>query len=125
MQKDEKIFFDERGVKVTNTRFILPNDKTFAMSGVTAVRTSRVDPAKNIPIIMMIVGGIVAYAHGGLNGWSILLLVVGALWLWLQKPTFFVTLSTASGEQQALEDKSSAWISSVVAALNESIIYRG
>lgn len=95
------------------------------MSGVTAVRTSRVDPQKNIPILMMIIGGIIAYAHGGLNGWSILMVVAGAMWLWLLKPTYFVTLSTASGEQQALEDKSATWISNVVAALNESIIYRG
>lgn len=37
--QQEKIFFDEREVKVTNSRFIIPRQKTFAMSGVTAVKT--------------------------------------------------------------------------------------
>jgi Family of unknown function (DUF6232) len=125
MQQEEKVFFEERGVKVTNSRFILPDQKTFAMSGVTAVRTSRTGPDRKWPTVCLVVGAAIAYAHGGINAASIVLLAAGALWMWMQKPTFFVVLSTSSGEQQALKDQSGSWISKIVSALNESIIFRG
>ncbi|NWD27067.1 MULTISPECIES: DUF6232 family protein [Pseudomonas] len=122
--QQEKVFFDERAVKVTNTRFILPGQKTFAMSGVTAVKTSQIDPNRLLPLILLVVGLIVGY-NKGVNLISIGLVLAGGAWLYLQKSTYFIVLSTSSGEQQALQDKDLSWISKVVAALNEAIIYRG
>ena len=122
--QQEKVFFDEREVKVTNTRFILPGQKTFAMSGVTAVKTSQIDPNRLVPLLLLVVGLIVGY-NKGVNLISFGLVVAGGVWLYLQKSTYFIVLSTSSGEQQALQDKDLSWISKVVAALNEAIIFRG
>ena len=121
--QQEKVFFDEREVKVTNTRFILPGQKTFAMSGVTAVKTSQIDPSRLVPLLLLVVGLIVGY-NKGVNLISFGLVVAGGVWLYLQKSTYFIVLSTSSGEQQALQDKDLSWISKVVAALNEAIIFR-
>lgn len=123
--QEEKVFFNEREVTVTNTRFILPGQKTYAMSGVTAVKTSRVDPKRLWPVICAVVGAYIAYKNQGINAISFIFMAVGLVWFFVQKTIYFVVLSTSSGEQQALQDTDFIWISKVVTALNESIIYRG
>ena len=120
----EKIFFEERAVKVTNTRLVLPGNRTFAMSGVTAVRMSQTTPNRLGPAIGMLLGLGILY-NSGLSLAALLFFAAGLVWYFLQKTSYYVVLTTSSGEQQALEDNDLVWVSNVVAALNESIVYRG
>jgi|GEM_PF-2750194 len=120
--EEQRTFFDDRGVKVTTTLFSLPNSKTFAMSGVTAVKALKQTPSKGAPIILLIIGLLIAIGAPALG---IGMVVVAVLWMMAQKPIFFVVLSTASGETQALQDPSEEWIDQVVAALNKCIVSRG
>lgn len=122
--QQEKVFFDEREVKVTNSRFILPGRKTFAMSGVTAVKTSQINPNRTWPVLFMIVGAIIGY-NKGINTASVVLFFAGFAWFFMQKTLYTIVLTTSSGEQQALQDVDLSWISRVVVALNDSIIHRG
>lgn len=122
--QQEKIFFDERTVKVTNTRFILPGNKTFAMSGVTAVKTSQIDPNRLGPIALIVVGGLIGY-NKGIDALSVILVLAGLAWFFIQKTIYIIVLTTSSGEQQALQDTDITWISRVVSALNDSIVHRG
>lgn len=122
--QQEKVFFDEREVKVTNSRFILPGQKTFAMSGVTAVKTSQVNPNRAGPIVLLIIGASIGYTKG-IDAISVALVVAGLAWFFIQKTIYTIVLTTSSGEQQALQDSDLSWISRVVAALNDSIIHRG
>jgi hypothetical protein len=118
----ERTFFNERGVRVTNSLFTLPGHKSFAMSGVTAVRMLKVPPKRLFPLLVLIVctlatlGGAVGFLAGA---------IAALVWLILQKPMYVVVLSTASGETQALEDRSGEWIARIVAALNQCIVFRG
>ena len=122
--QQEKVFFDEREVKVTNSRFILPGQKTFAMSGVTAVKTSQVNPNRAGPIVLITIGVFLGY-NKGINAISVALVVAGLAWFFIQKTIYTIVLTTSSGEQQALQDADLSWILRVVAALNDSIIHRG
>ena len=121
---EEKSFFNEGDVSVSNARFIAQG-QTYAMSGVTSVKSFRQDPSRKGPIIMGIIG-VLALAGGGTVTIVGLALIAGAVAMWfLQKPEFSVLLSTASGEAKALTSKDSEFISKVVGSLNNAIVHRG
>lgn len=123
-----KIFFDDRGVRVTTTTFQIPGNKTFAMSGVTAVKPATFTPPKLPPLLIMLITGFVSYTNIGKNDNGVIVFGVLSLfcllWILMQKKKYYVVLSTASGETQALYDYDPAWIDQVIAALNECIVYR-
>lgn len=117
---EEKVFFDERGVKVTNARFVTTG-KTHSIAGVTAVSSYIISPNRKPPIILAVVGLIITIFH-----WAGLILVAGAAaWWFIQKKQYSVVLSSASGNQDALTDPDQDFIARVVEALNEAIIHRG
>ena len=120
----EQTFFNENGVTVTNSRFITPG-QTYAMSGVTSIRKLKITPSYKAPIITAIIGFIsLGFGDSGI-AIGILLIIAGIAWFILNKPTFVVVLSSASGEQEALSSKDEEFISRVVNALNEAIVARG
>lgn len=125
----ERVFLDEGGVKVTQARFIVPA-KTYTMAGVTSIGSHKENPSRKGPIILIVIGFMVAMvgfsvksAGSGITG--LLMLGGGVAWLLLQKPTFWVVLHSASGESRALGNKDGQWISRVVAALNDAVVARG
>ena len=130
---DEKKFFEDSGVTVTNARFIV-SDQTYAMSGITSVKSFRQDPSRTGPLVCGIVGlflmldGLPSGGGAG-NGTVVLfglILLAGAGIYWFgQKTEFSVLLTTASGEVKALDSRDGAFISRVVGALNDSIVHRG
>ena len=121
---EERNFFNEGGVSVTNARFIAQG-QTYAMSGVTSVKTFRKDPSRVGPIILGVVGLACLAGGGSASAFGIvLILVAGALFV-LMKPEFSVLLSSASGEAKALSSKDGDFIGKVVSALNDAIVHRG
>jgi hypothetical protein len=118
---EEKIFLDERGVKVTNARFITFG-KTHSMSGVTAVSSYIINPNRKGPIIVAILG-LLAFFIGWL--YAIIIIGLAVAWWFMQKHKYTVVLSSASGNEDALTDLDQNFIFRVVDALNESIVYRG
>ncbi|WP_158248683.1 MULTISPECIES: DUF6232 family protein [Pseudomonadota] len=124
---EEKIFFSGDGVKITTTLFSLPNNTSFAMSGVTAVRLHKQSPSKSLPLLLIIVGFFFFFAgvKTGASSFGSVLITIGVVVAALSKPTYIVVLSTASGETQALRSKNEKWMLSVVEALNACIVRRG
>ncbi|MHB8165501.1 MAG: DUF6232 family protein [Sulfuricella sp.] len=122
---DEKSFFNENGVGVSNVRFIAQG-QTHAMSGVTSVKAFRKNPPRKALIFMGIMG-VIELGFG--NTFMTVLglaIIAGAVAMWLfTKPKFSVMLSSASGESSALTSKDGEFISRVVGALNDAIVYRG
>jgi hypothetical protein len=117
---EEKVFFDEQGVKVTNARFVTFG-KTHSMSGVTAVSSYINKPNRKQPIILAVVGIIIVIFH-----WSGAIFIAGAIaWWFIQKNTYSVVLSSASGNEDALTDKNEDFIQRAVTALNDAIVFRG
>ncbi|WP_261464729.1 DUF6232 family protein [Serratia marcescens] len=113
-------------VLVTNARFIVGSN-TYAMSGITSVKKSKI-PAKRSPgIVMAAIGASVMYAADS-KGWQIfggVLLFLGVVAFFIEKPTYVVTICSSSTETKALENKDEAYIDAVINALNTSIIKRG
>lgn len=117
----EVVFFDRNGVRVTNARFIA-HSKTFAMQGVTSVNLGIEKPSRLGPFIVGMIG--IGFLLTG-KAAGLAMLFTAIMWWFLQKPTWVVVLSSASGEIKALADKDGTLIRGIVDALNQSIIHRG
>jgi hypothetical protein len=121
----EEIFLEENGVTVTSARFVVPA-QTYAISGITSVKSYQETPSRKGPIILIIIGALMGLGGGGKAiGAVIFVLVLAVVWWIYQKTEYQVRLSTASGETTALKSKDAGWIIRVINALNEAIIHRG
>ncbi|MDX9942873.1 MAG: DUF6232 family protein [Bacteroidales bacterium] len=118
---EEKVFFEDRGVKVTNSRFITYG-KTHSLSGITAVSSQYISPSRKWPIILGVIG-LALFAWKWFLALIVIALAVG--WWMSQKTIYQVVLASSSGENDALSDKDQDFINKVVEALNDAIVFRG
>lgn len=125
-QTAEKTYFSNGNVTVTNARFIVPT-QTYAMSGVTSVKYQKNPPKRIWPLLLVLIGFAAASKAGPTASiWHYLMFMLpGFVWLALQRATYSIQLSSASGESRALVSKESKFIKSVVDALNQAIVERG
>jgi hypothetical protein len=125
---EEKTFFKERGVVITNARFIVPT-QMFAVSGITSVKMFRQEPRRGWAIFLTVIGALVVL--GGISNGSGVTLVgllmagIGVAILATQKTRYHVLLKTASGEAKAVESTDMPFIERVVDGLSRSIVHRG
>lgn len=116
----EETLFQSGNVVVTNKRFMV-GGKTIALAGVVSVSMMYTDPSRTAPIILLIIG-LICLAFAWLLG--VVLIILGALWLYSQKRVYHVVLESAAGSQEALSSKDEQYISDVVQALNDAIVSR-
>lgn len=122
MQEQE--FFNSPNVYVSLTRFVV-FDQTYAMSGVTSVKTSATEPSRTWPVVLGLIGVLCFLAGSGGIVWGLMMLALAAgIWV-KQKPEYFVVLNSSSGEARALKSHDREFIGGVVKALNECIVARG
>jgi hypothetical protein len=119
---DEKVFFEEGSIKVTNSRFIA-GAQTYAMSGVTSVR-SAVHLPKRTGIYILGGVGLLMLVGGAEIAGILALGIAVALWF-VNKPKYSVALTSASGETDAHLSPDQDLIARIVNAINEAIIHRG
>lgn len=132
MSADEKevtFYMDDRGVRVTNSRLMLPNT-TYAMANITSVSTETIRPDYSWAILLMVVG--VIFAAVGFTPpvtpsamLGLVMLAAGILWIKLLKPHYWLKISSASGDSTPLEDKAKPYVDKLVQAINEAFIHRG
>lgn len=119
MAENEKVFYEKNGIRVTNSRFVVPG-QTYALSGVTSVKSVSKSTTK-ASVILAIFGiwslSIESYFFG--------VLLLGAALLWYLQSKHMVVLTTSSGESEALTSKDQSVVQEIIGALNEAIIERG
>ncbi len=125
---EEKLFFEESGVTVTNARFIVPT-QMFAMSGITSVTMFREEPRRGWAIFLAILGVLFVMSgitqSAGLTIFGLLLGGAGVALLVNLKARYHVLLKTASGEAKAVDSTDMAFIKRIVAGLHQAIVHRG
>jgi hypothetical protein len=130
-QQSEKVFLDERGVTVTQSRFVV-DGQTFAMSAITAV-SSRLDwpprkwqfTAMGVGLFILILSRIIPPARLGGLLLGLVLIVGGLVWLLSLKKRHYVVLRTGDADVRAVGADDQQWIKRIVAALNEAVAARG
>ena len=121
---EEKIFFENGKVRVTNARFVA-GSKTFAMANVSSVSIGTLSSTKIPSFILFIIGVILLipeesrYVGGALS-------IVGVVWYYLlKKDEFAVRITSNSGQEDGYISQDKIEVEKIVAAVNEAIIYRG
>ena len=119
---EEKVFFDEAGIKVTKQRIVVPA-QTYAMSGITSVTSLKQNPSRIGPIVLVVLGLLIAFVMDSLI-LGLLLLAGGVAWFVLHKPTWIVQLQSASGATEAYSSKDEDLVARIIEAINNAIIER-
>jgi hypothetical protein len=119
---DEQLFFDQGGIKVSNARFIV-HGQTYAMNGVTSVKQGVNPPSRGGPLLIGLIG--LFFLIIGKYVIGVIAAVLAIFWWTQQKSEWLVVLSSSSGETKALRSHDQTFISSVIDALNNSIVHRG
>jgi triphosphoribosyl-dephospho-CoA synthetase len=116
---EEKFFFDQNGVQVTNARFKV-NTQTYAIRNITSteVWTSKRKWALGALLVAMCIAAISSENYG-------IAVIFTGLSVWAfsaGRPKHHVKLRTSAGEAMALESRDHAYVVSVVSALNDAIV---
>lgn len=119
---DEKTFFDHGDVKVTNARFVT-GAQTFAMSNITSVKALHQPPKRTAGIVFLLIGIAAVFSQNLVFGFPVVAL--SAYYLYKQKTTYHVMLTTSGGETSALTTHQQEYLHAIVTALNEAIVSRG
>lgn len=121
---DEKIFFNQGNVSVSNSRFIV-DGQTYAMSNVTSVKSGVTPPDRGAAIVITIIGLGCLLGSGWVFVGGLVALGIAVL-AWIgSKAKYSVILNTSSGENQALVSEDKPYIANVISSLNEAIVSRG
>ncbi len=131
-------YSDKTGVRITPTRFVAPGKtrnegpSTYAMANITSIKTEKRDPNRLGGIIIALFGLVLIFVGSNSQDSGIVILLgvatilTGVAWAVLLKPTYFLKVSSASGETEPLAPtKDRQYIESVASALNEALIKRG
>jgi hypothetical protein len=119
----ETVLLSENGIRVTNVRFIVDGE-TYAMSGITSIKTEVDHPSKIGPIIA-IIAGLLILTQRGTGVLGIVIAVVGIFWFRSKVTEYTISLTSASGERTPYRSTDKAFVDKVVAAINEAIVHRG
>ncbi len=129
MATEPTFYSDEKGVRITPTRAIF-GSTTYAMANITSIAGSKDPPRRTPGIIVAILGLVILLACSFLESAEgviagVVVLGLGTLIAAIAKPTYYVKITSASGEAKATPSKDKQYIDSIVMALNEALIRRG
>lgn len=132
MEKDKESTFysDDRGVRITNARAVMPDGTTYSMANITSVRTG-VEHANRKPgLVVGMLGLLVLGICAGLESTGgiivgVVVLGIGIAIAMMAKATYSVQIATAAGEKQLVTSKDNEYIKKVVGAMNEAFVKRG
>lgn len=120
---NEKIFFQDANVTVTQSRFIV-DGKTYAMRNISSVSNYRIVKSKAIPVLITAIG-ILCLFDNALRGYGAIMALVGGIWWYLLKDEYSVRINSNSGESNAFRSKDEYYVQTIVDAVANAIVFRG
>ena len=132
----EPVIYQDKNVTITTSRVTFA-DKTYALANITSVGTSKDTASQLLAWTLIFLGGgsallfTVMWQNMPPNTTcavgSLICFVVGLLMYRSQskKTVYTVMLGSASGETQAMESPSEAYIHKVAQAIRDAIVQRG
>ncbi|MEW2922908.1 DUF6232 family protein [Muricauda sp. ANG21] len=122
--ENEKIFFRDTNVLVTQSRVVIFN-KTYSLGNVSSVDmlVKHKTGTKFFSLSLLIIGLLGIFNE--VYGLGVFSIAIAALLFFFMKDEFIVRISSNSGENNALISKNKDYVQQVVNAISEAIIYRG
>ncbi|MGQ0526031.1 MAG: DUF6232 family protein [Betaproteobacteria bacterium] len=127
---EERVFYHQAGITVTNARFVV-GAQTFAMRNITSVRLHVKDQSNAGEGWVMAFGiafALIGFSGAGGLGFGVVGLAVlctGIYLIWNKKRIYQVVLTTSAGETSAYQSTDQQLIADIVKALNDSMVARG
>ena len=125
---EEHVFLNENNVVVSNVRFTLNDEETYAIAGVVYIRMAKAK--KQVRFIRLLIGFLLAIA--GLimsmeNPLGSVGLVVGLILMAIavKKNPQGIEIKTAAGESLFYSDRDRQFVEKVFSAINDAMIFRG
>src|SRR5260221_14156782 len=79
---EERSFFRDGSVLVTNSRFVV-DGQIYAMSQVSSVKNTERQPHRITPVLLVIIGFLLAISNSRAPEQGIILVAIGAIWLFV------------------------------------------
>jgi len=115
---NDEVFFDEKGVKVTNTLLVVSGVSTDISNISTIGSVVNEKPKRLWPIILIIVG-LLMFAIS--KTFAVILLIIGIIWFLKQKRIHYVYYDNSStGKRSTIENADVDFIKRLYAALQKS-----
>jgi hypothetical protein len=128
---EEKVLLPSEGILVANTRVVL-GSATYPLANITSVSLEKIPRTLTTGIVILLVGALLvlcSFTGKEVQVWSLvvggLVAVLGGFALYGAKDQYSVSISTAAGQQRALQSANEESIKKVVTAINEAIVSRG
>jgi Family of unknown function (DUF6232) len=131
MSQQETEYYQSADVLVTNARVEM-GGRTFAMANVTAVSIATMrSPLRGFPLGIFLGGGLITLAglfaignEGGavLLPIGLMIAIAGYAWWKTFKPSYFLNLSSTSGELRAMQSHNREEIEQIVAAIKQAMV---
>ena len=122
---EEKIFYQNGSVTVTQSRFIA-GSVTYAIRNISSVQVGVNKASRTLQILLIILGVIIAISMIKENPiLGIILAAIGGVWLYYTKDKYTVKMTTNAGQTDGHISKNAEMITKIVSALNDAIVYKG
>lgn len=132
--KEEKEFFKDKDVLITNTRVIIKG-KTYSTANITSVsKSAPANSGLSIGIFMLCIGiifGLFGFALIKAGSCGVTMLIMGILFFFVgivgvgTKPQIALQIKSASTEEAALTSENFEYIQTLVDSINKAIMARG
>lgn len=120
----EKVFYEDKFVKVTQSRFI-SNGSTHAMRNISSVSNQHIPNSIGGSIMLIVIGIIVAFFGSTALIVGLILIGIAIALIATTKDDYAVKISSNSGQSNVVISKDKKYIQTIVNAINEAIIHRG
>lgn len=117
---DEKLYFNQRNVKVTQNKFFVEN-KSYLIDNIQSVSFMELEPRRWFSSICLISGLLLSVQENGLFALGGLLLTVGIAAGICTTDKYAVIIHTANGNEKVLVSSDNYQIQQVVVALETAI----
>jgi hypothetical protein len=125
---EEKIFLDEHGITITNTKVTFPENKVFMLDDINHVK---LEPgwARLLPTLCILIGGLnlafdlftMRLELFSLVG-SFFWLAIGLVWWFLQKPAYYLILKTkAHGKIKTYNSKDQKLLKRICSSISDLV----
>lgn len=128
---EEVTIYEQNGIKITNLRAVF-GEKTYSVANITSVEAKTIQPSTGLAFTIFVIGLLLFFAgvadlkeNLGLIIWALGCFVIFFFMNRSAKPTYSVSLTTASGEVKAYESPDQQIIKTIVQSLNTAIIQKG
>ena len=121
---DKKVFFSDRGVIISDTRFIA-SGYIYNIADLRSVRLGVIKPPRWLAMYSIAIGVVLLLTEGTLFVVGGFLIALGIMTGLFAKTRYAVILRANTGEHKVLLDRNADYIGQVVYALDAAMINRG